>query len=100
MTKLRRPAAWMAALILGLSLAMVPREGAAFPYKWLEPPGGFEIGDPDTPPERPMTFGETWHVLTVSGQVHIVRVHWGFAARKTKLGTHRIGLERAESRHE
>ena len=38
-----------AAVLMMLSLTMLPREGAALPIKFLEPPGPREIGDPDGP---------------------------------------------------
>ena len=51
MSRVRRRAGWLTAMLLLLSVVLVPREGAASgPWRWVEPPGPPTMGDPDTPP--------------------------------------------------
>ena len=53
MKKLRPWAAGMLTAAVVMVSLLTPREGAAMgPYHWLEPPGGNELGDPDTDPTR------------------------------------------------
>ena len=56
MKKWLKRAGRSAALVLMLGVMMLPREGAALPIRWHEPPQ--EIGDPDTP-GAPLRAGTT-----------------------------------------
>lgn len=51
MMKPHRRAGWLVAFLVGMSLVAGVRDGMAYgPFRWPEPPGPPQIGDPDTPP--------------------------------------------------
>ena len=82
----RRWVTGMAALLLTVGLMGLPREGAAFAIKFLDPGGDPQFGDPDGPDHESLKQVLRWLVL---GQPWLIMVTGRVAPQPARLDSPR-----------